>query len=123
MYARQTIGWALLDTPNTHPVIKALSDPLERRGRPSSLILHSDQGSQDSSTVFRQLLWRCQITQSMSRRGNCWDNAPIERMFRSYKSEWMPRLGYRVNYEAKMDIGHHLMDYYNNDGPTVTIMV
>ena len=41
----------------------------------------------------------------------------MERLFRSYKSEWMPRLGYRVNHEAKMDVGHYLMDYYNNRRP------
>jgi putative transposase len=49
----------------------------------------------------------------MSRRGNCWDNAPMERLFRSLKSEWIPASGYRSMAEAKKDIGLYLMDYYN----------
>jgi putative transposase len=117
LYARRVVGWALSDKVDTQLAMKALSDAFERRGRQSGLMFHSDQGSQYSSTAYRQLLWRCQITKSMSHRENCWDNAPLEKLFRSYKSEWMPRLGYRVNHEAKMDIGHYLMDYYNNRRP------
>ena len=55
--------------------------------------------------------------QSMSRRGNCWDNAPMERLFRSLKTEWIPELGYRSLAEAKMDIGRYLMGYYNQRRP------
>ena len=57
------------------------------------------------------------MTQSMSRRGNCWDNAPMERLFRSLKSEWIPALGYRNLPEAKKDVGGYLMDYYNRQRP------
>ncbi|AKK51563.1 hypothetical protein PPECC33_p3142 (plasmid) [Escherichia coli PCN033] len=51
----------------------------------------------DTSRQFRQLLWRYQIRQSMSRRGNCWDNSPMERFFRSLKNEWMPVVGYEAS--------------------------
>ncbi|WP_184236164.1 integrase core domain-containing protein, partial [Aeromonas veronii] len=61
----------------------------------------------------RQRLWRYRMTQSMSRRGNCWDNAPMERLFRSLKSEWLPATGYMGLWEAKRDISYYLMDYYN----------
>jgi len=53
----------------------------------------------------------------MSRRGNCWDNAPMERVFRSLKSEWIPSLGYRSILDARKDIGDYLMDYYNRQRP------
>ncbi len=66
----------------------------ETRGRPKGLLFHSDQGSHYTSRRFRQQLWRYRIEQSMSRRGNCWDNAPMERLFRSLKTEWIPTNGY-----------------------------
>jgi putative transposase len=53
------------------------------------------------------------MKQNMSRRGNCWDNAPMERLFRSLKSEWVPTLGYTTKNEATKDIGFYLMDYYD----------
>ncbi|MBY7831213.1 integrase core domain-containing protein, partial [Vibrio fluvialis] len=56
---------------------------------------------------------RYRITQSMSRRGNCWDNAPMERLFRSLKTEWVPATGYLTQTQAKKDISYYLMDYYN----------
>ncbi len=49
----------------------------------------------------------------MSRRGNCWDNAPMERVFRSLKTEWVPAEGYKSAEEAQRDISSYLMDYYN----------
>ncbi|MDX1297044.1 MAG: integrase core domain-containing protein, partial [Pseudomonas sp.] len=61
----------------------------------------------------RQRLWRYRMCQSMSRRGNCWDNAPMERVFRSLKTEWIPTLGYRTAHEAQRDISHFLMHRYN----------
>ncbi|WP_421232986.1 integrase core domain-containing protein, partial [Aeromonas jandaei] len=69
------------------------------------------------SRAFRQRLWRYRMTQSMSRRGNCWDNAPMERLFRSLKSEWLPVTGYMNQLEAKRDISYYLMDYNNWQRP------
>ncbi|MCV6613075.1 MAG: integrase core domain-containing protein, partial [Amphritea sp.] len=65
----------------------------------------------------RQRLWRYRIKQSMSRRGNCWDNAPMERLFRSLKTEWVPSMGYVSKAEAQKDIGDYLMQYYNLERP------
>ncbi|MBM4206036.1 MAG: DDE-type integrase/transposase/recombinase, partial [Gammaproteobacteria bacterium] len=94
-------------------VIKALDMAYEQRGRPVGVLFHSDQGGQYASRSFRQRLWRYRMEQSMSRRSNCWDNAPIERLFRSLKTEWVPSAGY-VNAEiAQKDISHFLMHYYN----------
>lgn len=113
MYARRVVGWSLSSKPDATLAVKALDMAYEQRGKPQGLMFHSDQGSQYASRQFRQRLWRYRIQQSMSRRGNCWDNAPMERLFRSLKSEWIPAMGYVSAMEARKDISHYLMDYYN----------
>jgi putative transposase len=113
LYARRIVGWAISDNPDTDLTIRALDHAYEQRGKPSNLMFHSDQGCQYSSKRYRQQLWRYQITQSMSRRGNCWDNAPMERLFRSLKTEWVPPLGYASLEQARRDIGQYLMNHYN----------
>ncbi len=80
-------------------------------------MFHSDQGSQYASLAYQQRLWRYQMKQSMSRRGNCWDNAPMERVFRSLKTEWIPATGYSTLLEAQKDISAYLMEYYNGYRP------
>lgn len=117
LYRRRVVGWALSHRPDAELAAKALDMAYELRGRPSGLLFHSDQGSQYASRLFRQRLWRYRITQSMSRRGNCWDNAPMERLFRSLKTEWVPATGYPSMAEAKRDIGDYLMNYYNRQRP------
>lgn len=94
-------------------VIKALDMAYEQRGRPQGLLFHSDQGSQYGSRLFRQRLWRYRMRQSMSRRGNCWDNAAMERVFRSLKTEGIPTVGYMTAQEAHRDISYYLMHRYN----------
>ncbi|WP_421239486.1 IS3 family transposase [Aeromonas enteropelogenes] len=113
LYTRRVVGWAMSDKPDAELAIKALEMAYQQRGCPSGVLFHSDQGSQYGSRAFRQRLWRYRMTQSMSRRGNCWDNAPMERLFRSLKSEWLPAMGYMSLREAKRDISYYLMDYYN----------
>lgn len=110
---RRVVGWALSEKPDADLVIKALDMAYEQRGRPSGLLFHSDQGAQYASRLFRQRLWRYRMRQSMSRRGNCWDNAPMERVFSSLKTEWIPTTGYRTTQEAKRYISHFLMHRYN----------
>ncbi|HIC8840568.1 IS3 family transposase [Aeromonas veronii] len=113
LYTRRVVGWAMSDKPDAELAIKALEMAYQQRGCPSGVLFHSDQGSRYGSRAFRQRLWRYRMTQSMSRRGNCWDNAPMERLFRSLKSEWLPAMGYMSLREAKRDISYYLMDYYN----------
>ncbi len=113
LYARKVVGWAISDRPDARLVVKALDSAWESRGQPEGVMFHSDQGSQYSSRLFRQHLWRYRMTQSMSRRGNCWDNAPMERLFRSLKTEWIPTRGYGSQEEAKQDIDHYFMSYFN----------
>lgn len=104
-------------SPDTNLTLKALELAYESRGRPSGLMFHSDQGSHYTSLKYRQRLWRYKITQSMSRRGNCWDNAPMERFFRSFKTEWMPKVGYGNFKEAKYNVSDYINGYYNNVRP------
>jgi putative transposase len=113
LYSRRVIGWALSAKPDALLAIKALKMAYEQRGGPKDVMFHSDQGSQYGSRNFRQHLWRYRMTQSMSRRGNCWDNSPMERVFRSLKSEWVPSTGYHSMSEAMRDVSYYLMSYYN----------
>ncbi|MFG8476509.1 IS3 family transposase [Pseudomonas aeruginosa] len=113
LHTRRVIGWAFSAKPDAELVIKALDMAYEQRGKPQQVLFHSDQGSQYASRLFRQRLWRYRMQQSMSRRGNCWDNSPMERLFRSLKSEWVPSTGYLTAQEAQRDISHYLIHRYN----------
>ena len=117
LYARRVVGWSISNKPDSSLVVNALEHAYQHRGEPEGLMFHSDQGSQYTSLRFRQRLWRYQIKQSMSRRGNCWDNAPMERVFRSLKTEWVPAMGYASLKQAESDIGGYLMGYYNYQRP------
>jgi transposase InsO family protein len=66
-------GVAISDKPDAELAIKALEMAYQQRGCPSGVLFNSDQGSQYGSRAFRQRVWRYRMTQSMSRRGNCWD--------------------------------------------------
>ena len=112
LYKRKIIGWSCSLSPDSELTISALRMAYESRGRPSKVMFHSDQGCHYTSKSFRQQLWRYQIKQSMSRRGNCWDNAPMERFFRSFKSEWMPKEFYETYSQAEKDIASYIQ-YYN----------
>ncbi len=113
LYSRRAVGWVLSNKQDAELAIKALDMAFELRGRPNGLMFHSDQGCQYSSRAFQQRLWRYRITQSMSRRGNCWNNPPMQRLFRSLKSEWGPATGYQWMIEARKDISEYLMHDYN----------
>ena len=113
LYARKPVGWALSNSPNSALTAKALTMAYETRHRPEGVLFHSDQGCHYTSIEFRQHLWRYRIKQSMSRRGNCWDNAPMERFFRSLKTEWVPTMGYRSFAEAQRSIIEYITTYYS----------
>ena len=117
LFARRVVGWALSEKADTLLVMKALDRAYEQRGKPEGVLFHSDQGSQYGALKFRQKLWRYRMKQSMSRRGNCWDNSPMERLFRSLKTEWIPSTGYDSYQQAEHDISYYLMDYYNWQRP------
>ena len=91
---------------------RALRNALETQPRDSRLLFHSDQGIQYKSNKYRKLLWRYGVMESMSRRGNCRDNSPMERVFRSLKSEWLPKGGYGDFSHAVRDINLWINGYY-----------
>ncbi len=117
LFSRKPIGWALSFSPNSQLTGDALKMAFEIRGQPKDVMFHSDQGCHYTSRQFRQYLWRFQIKQSMSRRGNCWDNAPMERFFRSLKTEWVPTVGYHSFSEAKTSIINYIIGYYSQVRP------
>lgn len=117
LYARKPVGWAMSLSPDSQLTGQALSMAYEMRGKPENVMFHSDQGCHYTSTHYRQLLWRYQIKQSMSRRGNCWDNAPMERFFRSLKSEWVPETGFQSFVEAKQTVLDYIIGYYSRVRP------
>ncbi|WP_034578539.1 integrase core domain-containing protein, partial [Carnimonas nigrificans] len=87
------------------------------RGEPRNILFHSDQGCQYTSRAFRQMLWRYRMTLSLSRRGNCWDNAPTERFFRILKTEWIPEIGYPDVAAAKRSVTDYMIGYYSSLRP------
>jgi putative transposase len=109
LYVRRIIGWACSDSPDSVLTGRALTMAYYARDCPKGVMFHSDKGCHYTSLAFRQRLWCYQIKQSMSRRGNCWDNSPMERVFRSYKTEWMPKYGYDCFDQAQTDV----LKYYN----------
>jgi putative transposase len=117
LYARRPVGWALSLSPDSELTKKALTMAYEARGEPKNIMFHSDQGCQYTSLSFRQQLWRYQMVQSMSRRGNCWDNSPMERFFRSLKTEWIPEVGYASFEAAKHGITDYVIGYYSQLRP------
>ncbi|MDB5995486.1 MAG: transposase [Pseudomonas sp.] len=112
LYARRVIGWAFSLVNDANLVSKALRMATMVRTCPPELMFHSDQGCQYTSRKFQEELLRHGILQSMSQRGQCWDNAPTERFFGTLKSEWVPRNGYSLIEEAKTDMVRFFM-YYN----------
>lgn len=113
LYSRRIVGWACSNSPNSDLTCAALHVAFDGRGQPKNVMFHSDQGTHYSSKQYCTLLNEYKIKQSMSRRGNCWDNVVIERFFRSYKSEWMPKRGYSSVKEAQEDALKYIHSYYN----------
>ena len=81
--------------PDSVLTTKALQIAYQTRLKPSDVLFHSDKGTRYTSKKFAESVAGCdRMTQSMSRLGNCWDNAPTKRLFRNSKTEWMPKGGY-----------------------------
>ena len=94
-------------------VIDALMMALWRRGKPAELMHHSDQGSQYTSEDFQRLLDAQGIICSMSKRGDCWDNAAMESFFSSLKIERIYRKKYVTREEARADVFDYIEMFYN----------
>ena len=96
-------------------VCDALRMALWQRKPKAGLIVHSDRGSQYASKKYRQLLKTHGCIGSMSRKGNCWDNAVAESFFGSLKQEQVQWCHYQTRYEAQQDVLNYITMFYNSD--------
>lgn len=113
LYSRRVVGWSMQPTMTAQLVMDALLMAIFRRGRPRAVIHHSDQGSQYTSEDFQRLLDSHGIVCSMSRRGNCWDNAAMESFFSTLKTERLSRKHYRTRDELRADVFDYIERFYN----------
>jgi putative transposase len=114
LYSRRIVSYAFSPSPNSELTIRALAIAIEKRRPPTGLVFHSDQGCQYTSTHFQCYLQTHRIISSMSRRGNCLDNAVTERFFRSLKSERTTYRRYHTRKEAITDIIDYIESFYNH---------
>ena len=110
--SRRVIGWAVRRTLTTDLVMAALAHALPRLRRGTRVMHHSDQGTQYASHVYRAQLARYGIRASMSRPGNCWDNAPAESFFSTLKAEAVPDRPWLDVHDAVGAIADYI-DFYN----------
>lgn len=114
LFSRRIVGWAMSHTMTAQFVMDALIMAVWRRGQPRKLLHHSDQGSQYSAEDFQRLLAHHGIVCSMSRKGDCWDNAAVESFFSSLKQERLYRRPrYRTRNEARADVFDYIERFYN----------
>ena len=114
LYSRRVVGWSMQSSMTSQLVIDALMMAIWRRGKPESLLHHSDQGSQYTSDQFQRLLVEQGITCSMSRAGEVWDNSAMESFFSTLKIERVNRRGiYKTRKEAKADVFDYIECFYN----------
>lgn len=114
LYSRKVVGWAMAPSMPAELVCAALQMALAQRNPPAGLIVHSDRGSQYASATYQKLLAKHHLRCSMSRKGNCWDNAVMERFFLNLKMERVWRKEYANHAEATSDITDYIMTFYNN---------
>jgi putative transposase len=113
LFSRRVVGWSMTAAMTTQFVADALMMAIWRRGKPESLLHHSDRGSQYTSEQFQRLMADNGIVCSMSRSGNVWDNAAMESFFSSLKTERVARKVYRTRDEAKSDVFDYIERFYN----------
>lgn len=113
LYSRAVVGWAMHPRMKTALITDALKMALMGRQPSDPLLLHSDQGSQYAAAEYQCLLATHAIECSMSRKGNCWDNAVAESFFHSLKTELVHHENYRNRTEAKASIFEYVEVFYN----------
>jgi putative transposase len=113
LYSRMVVGWAMAARMTSRLVVEALGMAVRRRLPGEHLLAHSDRGSQYASEHYRRLLSEHGITCSMSRRADCWDNAPMESFFASLKKELVHHEDYQTREEAQASIFEYIEVFYN----------
>jgi putative transposase len=120
LYSRAIVGWAMSSRIDQMLAIDALTMAIEQRGA-APYMLHSDQGSIYAAANYRKLLDRHAIRQSMSRKGDCWDNAPMESFFHTLKTELVMHRDYQTRDEARSDLFEYIEVFYNRQRRHSTI--
>jgi transposase InsO family protein len=113
LYSRRVVGWSMADHLESRLVVDALALAVQRRLPGEGLLAHSDRGSQYASDHYQALLARHGITCSMSRRADCWDNAPMESFFASLKKELVHDANFATRAEARAAIVEYIEVFYN----------
>jgi putative transposase len=113
LFTRKVVGWAMRDHMRAELTIAALTMAIQRRRPGPGLTHHSDRGSQYAAGDYRDILRAAAVTQSMSRKANCWDNAPMESFFGTLKSELVHQREYPDRDAARRDLFTYIEGYYN----------
>jgi putative transposase len=111
--SRRIIGWSMSERMKAELVCEALRSAYWRRKPAAGVIMHSDRGSQYAADSHRQLIKDYRMIQSMSRRGNCWDNAAMESFFKTLKVERVHQLRYETRAQATLDVIDWIEGFYN----------
>lgn len=114
-FSRRVVGWSTSRSLETPLVICALQMAIEQRRPGAGLIHHSDRGSQYASDAYGDLLAAERFIRSMSRKGNCWDNAPVESFFGKLKTEWLSEGPYASRAEARRALFEYIEVFYNRE--------
>lgn len=114
LYSRKVVGWALDDHMRTELCLEALQRALAARQPPSGLVHHSDRGAQYASAEYVAALGRANAVQSMSRKGNCWDNAVAESFFGTLEQELGTNARWSSVAHARTDVGAWIRVFYND---------
>jgi transposase InsO family protein len=112
LYSRMPIGYNIQNHLRTPLVLDAMQKAIVKRGEPTELIFHSDQGIQYASEEFKQMLSKYGVTQSMSRKGNCYDNAPMESFFHTLKTELIYLQNFNTRKEAEFAVVNYIEEFY-----------
>jgi putative transposase len=115
LYSRAIIGWSMSKRMKKALVCDALIMALFKRKFPKNVIVHSDRGSQYCSNKYQKILKDYRLMGSMSRKGNCWDNAIAESFFHTLKVELIHECVYKTRIEARQSIFQYLEGYYNKN--------
>jgi transposase InsO family protein len=114
LHSRKIVGWSTAAHMHAELVCQALQMAIIQRNPQAGLIVHSDRGSQYASALYQDLLNKYGLVCSMSRKGNCWDNAVMERFFLNLKMERVWRKTYANHAEAINDVANYIVTFYNS---------
>ncbi len=113
LYSRRVIGWAMSATPDKQVAVRALRMAVERRQPPPGLIHHTDQGALYTSVAYQRLVEQTGLVASMSRKGNCYDNAVVESFFSTLKNELVHERDYHTRDDARAEVFEFIEVFYN----------